>query len=648
MRILIIILLFSFNASAGNYYVSNTGSNSANGTSTSTPWQTISKVNSVTFSAGDSVLFKRGDTWNERLVFPSSGSSGNPIFIGAYGSGIDPVITGRQVISLTQVGNIWSGVATNSVPQLNTVLVNGYMKAKGRYPNSTYLTFSSYSGTTQITGSLTGTPNYTGSEIVIRTAHWVIDVSKVTSQSGGTLNFSPGITYTPSLGGNGYFLQNDSILLDTNGEWYFDSTTKKFGVYSTTTPTVEISTIDTLVWLSKKHYLTFDNITFTGANKAAFQLDTARHITIQNCSINYSGTLGISGCKSEYVTIQNDSIQNSLSGAIYLRRVDPYTPMQDTCNYATVTGNYIKNTAIYAGMGLNNNGRYNGIVIVGTQTTVTNNTVDSTGYNGIVFNGTSSLVKNNYVTNFNFVKDDGSGIYTVIGAYIPASYNDGSIVRGNIVVNGVGAPGGTTGANYASGIYLDDNSRYITVDSNFAYRTTYGALYLHDANYITIRNNTFVDSVAYCMLVRALGSTGTVSKGNILYSQISTSFCLYMSSLLLTYTIDSNYYSRPSSENSKIGANVTSYTLGAWTAATGYDSHTSSTPSNITSALPLILYNPTTSAAITSLSGTYISAQGVTYNNSITLQPFASAILFRSASQITSVSKRAFTIFRSL
>ena len=39
------------------YYVSNSGSDSNNGTSTSTPWKTIAHVDAHTFNPGDSVLF---------------------------------------------------------------------------------------------------------------------------------------------------------------------------------------------------------------------------------------------------------------------------------------------------------------------------------------------------------------------------------------------------------------------------------------------------------------------------------------------------------------------------------------------------------------------------------------------------------------
>ena len=56
------------------------------------PWNTICQVNEQTFEPGDSIRFKRGDTWTgEQLIIQSSGSSGNPITLTAYGEGAKPV-----------------------------------------------------------------------------------------------------------------------------------------------------------------------------------------------------------------------------------------------------------------------------------------------------------------------------------------------------------------------------------------------------------------------------------------------------------------------------------------------------------------------------------------------------------------------------
>lgn len=48
--------------SAVHYYVSSNGSDSNNGTSPSTPWQTIAKVNAGTYHGGDTISFLKGDT----------------------------------------------------------------------------------------------------------------------------------------------------------------------------------------------------------------------------------------------------------------------------------------------------------------------------------------------------------------------------------------------------------------------------------------------------------------------------------------------------------------------------------------------------------------------------------------------------------
>ena len=74
--------VLSSSASATTYYVSSSTGNDANsGTSSAAPWQTIAHVNGQTFQPGDSILFKRGDVWNESLTPPSSGSIGESDYV---------------------------------------------------------------------------------------------------------------------------------------------------------------------------------------------------------------------------------------------------------------------------------------------------------------------------------------------------------------------------------------------------------------------------------------------------------------------------------------------------------------------------------------------------------------------------------------
>ena len=96
---------------ANVYYVDAThGDDSNSGTVISSPWRTLSKVASRTFSPGDQILFKRGEIWQGPLIFTSSGSAGNPVILGAYGQGDKPVISVNWEFEgnwVKDAGNIW-------------------------------------------------------------------------------------------------------------------------------------------------------------------------------------------------------------------------------------------------------------------------------------------------------------------------------------------------------------------------------------------------------------------------------------------------------------------------------------------------------------------------------------------------------------
>ena len=77
-----------------DYYIDSVGGNdNNNGTSESTPWETLSKVSSTTFSAGDNIYFKRGSSYSGCATINGNGTAGNPITVGAYGNGNAPSFT---------------------------------------------------------------------------------------------------------------------------------------------------------------------------------------------------------------------------------------------------------------------------------------------------------------------------------------------------------------------------------------------------------------------------------------------------------------------------------------------------------------------------------------------------------------------------
>ena len=107
---------------ATTFYVdASNGNDSNNGTSTSSAWKTLNKVNSKTFSPDDNVLFNKGNTFYGRLMPKGSGTATQHITFGSYGSGQKPIITSVQSINHTWTnigGNIWkSNEAVSNHPE---------------------------------------------------------------------------------------------------------------------------------------------------------------------------------------------------------------------------------------------------------------------------------------------------------------------------------------------------------------------------------------------------------------------------------------------------------------------------------------------------------------------------------------------------
>ena len=91
------LLCGGFTANAATYYVSqSTGDDSLDGLAAAKagangPWKTLAKA-STEYKPGDSILLKKGDTWNEELTPKGSGTPEKPILISSYGQGNKPLI----------------------------------------------------------------------------------------------------------------------------------------------------------------------------------------------------------------------------------------------------------------------------------------------------------------------------------------------------------------------------------------------------------------------------------------------------------------------------------------------------------------------------------------------------------------------------
>ncbi len=565
---LILLLFFASDLSARAYYVSAAGNNNNNGLTQATAWQTISKVNSsfASMVAGDSILFRRGDTFFGTLVVGRSGTSALPMVIGAYGTGTKPVISGfLNAASWSLVSGGVYQAPVNSKSTLNMVTIDNVPQGIGRYPNSNasnggYLNYESFTASTITDNEMDGAVNWAGAELAVRKKLWVLDRCKITASSGSVFTFTNINSSYEGTNGYGYFIQNDPRTLDKFGEWYFNNTTKNLQVYfGTAIPasyTVKASGLDTLLYISSKTYITIDNLAFDGANANALLAVSSSYINIKNCDFSNAGIGAISATTVSNFLVENCTTTNILSNAILINSTKG--------SNITIRGCSIKNTGTIPGMGLSSGNSYKAIMAsVSSGLLIEYNRVDTTGYVGIEFQGSNVTVKNNVVNYFDFIKDDAGGIYTYSSSSdaAPGTTYTNRVVRDNIVMNGAGAPYGRNSSTlFVTGIYLDGRTMNVDILNNTVFNNGKNGIHCNNPQNVNIRGNTSFNNLNAVSTMRwaHLGEVrGLTIKNNIFYPKTDAQRNFYYcnsglnepatttvnEALRALGTIDSNYYS---------------------------------------------------------------------------------------------------------
>ena len=542
-----LLVFFIGSAHAATYYFSSVSGDdsrtSAQAKNPSTPWKSLSKLNSFfsSLKPGDSVLLKRGETFSGSISIGRSGIEGSPVVISAYGSGNRPVIT--SLTPLTNWISVGNGLYESYNPSLganlNMLLINDAQQPIGRYPNKGYLTLESHYGKTSITDNeLSSATNWKDAELVIRSSHWVINRYLITSQSGSTLYYNG--TSEPR-NNYGYFIQNSIKTLDQPGEWYYNPATKKvtmyFGAKSPAFFDIKATTINYLVHAGDKSYIVFDNLTLKGANAYGFDIHSGTGFSVKNCDVLFSGMDGVHVSGHTYFNLENSNVLNSNNDGI------------NAGSSSTIRNNYVRNSYHIAGMGQSGDGMGAGIRVT-SKSLIEYNQVINSGFLGIQFTGDSSVVKNNYIDTFCFVKDDGGGIYA------PNSLNvtrKGRKVIGNIVLNGIGASEGTD-ITYsdAEGIYLDDNSNGVEITGNTVANCHRGLLF-HNSRQVVAKNNTFFNNSEGQLYMKYDGLGDPLRDhtitNNIFFAKLATQLASSINTkaddIASIGRLDSNYYARP-------------------------------------------------------------------------------------------------------
>jgi hypothetical protein len=102
--ILVFLMIYLATAPAGgtSYYLSQNGSDDNPGTNQRLPWQTLGKLQAEikVLKAGDSVLLERGSVFFGEMFLQADGLPQKNVYVGAYGQGPSPIITGSIALQV--------------------------------------------------------------------------------------------------------------------------------------------------------------------------------------------------------------------------------------------------------------------------------------------------------------------------------------------------------------------------------------------------------------------------------------------------------------------------------------------------------------------------------------------------------------------
>ncbi|MGQ7867790.1 cadherin domain-containing protein [Sunxiuqinia sp. sy24] len=626
--ILILFLLLPASLIAQNsYYVSSSEGNDSNaGTSTGQPWKTLAKVNSFRPTAGDKILFKRGDEWVGTLTPSTSGSAGSPITYGAYGTGNKPKIYGSQEITGWTVhsGNVYKAKVSAPVNQL---FLDGVKVPFSRFPKHGWATVSSTGSATQLTSSnLSSSLNYTGSHLIIKTVPWFVDGKEVIASSGQSLTLNAAPTYNTRVG-NEFVLVNSLSLLTQPGEWHYDASTKTVYLWtpngdSPANHQVKVSNLDNGIYIDNKNYITIQDLNILQQKSNGILATGGIGLTINSCDVSYAHNRGIYVMNGSDGNYTNNVVRNSY-----------YEGMHIASSNSIITDNQLfevlSENDFGAETGNENGGPGRGIASKGANNIIRYNRLIDMGYVGIEFGGENNLVEYNYINGACQILDDGGAIYTYNGYDYSQPGASGTKVRSNIVLNVIGE------SNTAYGIYMDNNTHDILIEDNTVSNTNC-AIYLHQNGKITVDGNTIIDATLL-LLNQDEVENSTITNNTFYTTARQGSFVWFSNTFQRTIfeenatgLFDNNRYV------GHYGQNVFRYqgdkTLADWKKLRGVDTNSTGDFSTLADGeIEELFYNDTKQTKAISLgSSLYRDLDGKEVSGSISLAPFTSQILIRT------------------
>ncbi len=567
------------NGGATYYVSSSTGNDDNDGLSTAKPWKTIGKVNANTklYKPGTSILLKRGDTFRDDYLrilneinagpttsfdntpLPVAGTAAQPIILGAYGTGANPLLDGADPLKVT-----WTRVTSTT-----------WKATVASLPSKMFV-----DSLTAETVQLTPQPNAVGTWKA-NTAYKYLDLvmykgSKyVVVGVAGTIP-TPSLPYgqpylgisNPAAGNSSQTFSGTNSGLtnvqNTPGSWYGTGTTVYVHLADGSDPNahvIEGSYRPYGVLLMSVNYVTVQDLTVERPqmmgiamgtwtdNSLAGHYKTNEYNSVLNTQVWNWGNLG-NGCMTQRHRC-GYSGQAGIVSQAYGNVATGGTALAGT----VISGNYVGRSDQYFAI----------------RSMVQNAGIEAIGQNGAVISNNRIVTVNNQCLNYNVQMNAPLNVGGDIG-YNYCGNNQGNFFFGT--TTGGRLHHNIAANSYGEGIQIGGNDYGGMVDHNLLYNlgmmaSTVGYNGI-DCNgtgsYMTLANNTIVNVYAAAITLET-GCDHAYVVNNVLDVPLSNSgaFYYYLPASFATATFRNNLYS----ETSGVHPWRYNYLLAQWKVVSG-------------------------------------------------------------------------------
>ncbi|WP_165750258.1 RICIN domain-containing protein [Cellulophaga sp. Z1A5H] len=657
-----------------NYYVSATGNDANNGTSETSAWKTIDKINSIknTLRAGDIINFNRGDVFYGSLDLKGvTGTASSAIQLNSYGSGEKAILRAAAKLKnwTRHSGNIWkTPLAKINNSRVPSLFLENVAQQIGREPNSDapnggYRTIKDHAGNNTSISEATSLPyasnSFKGGEIAIRTTDDNIKVETITSHAGTTVNFSlsdPNSNFENNIENNfGYFFQNHVNALDKNGEWAHDIIAGVLYLYSTTDPnslSVEIPEGEDALALNNSSYIKIQDLKIEGGLKQTLAVSGAANLTINNCNFKNGNNYLSLGFTLTNIVATSNTFEQSNNSAI----------RWEGLSGLTFSNNKIINIGMRSGMGERSFIGYTGVRFISRSGSAVNiiekNSLKAIGYHALNYGGGNFKINYNDISNYCYTKDDGGGIYSV-------GNKETSNIYKNIVHDSPGAIRGIPAGRgvKTAGIYIDNDSQNQSIYENTVYNVVGWGIMSNLSSKNSIKDNTVYNcnfGLVLSTYNNNFGVGGSVAKStnntvtnNILFSKKPTQFSARYTNQITEANfntflgdINSNYYCQPYTDGKEVSVTVArqsnDYTLDQF--KTKYPTYekkgkrapvTFSASSNPDLFIKFVVNTSGTAIAVNLGDIAYVDATHKAYSGNVTVAPYSAIVLLKGTADTT-------------